>query len=177
MITYAGIGSRTTPPHILEQMKEVAIVCAQKGFVLHSGGASGADSAFELAHKGAGGQCKIFLPWKNHNGNDSALYPPHPRAFEIARQFHPCFGKLLKTIQPFIARNMHQILDESLDRPVRFVVCYTPNGQETSAEYTKASGGTGSAINVADHYNVPVFNLRNIGRYEDVLEFIDMIKE
>ena len=63
--TYAGIGSRETPPDICKIMTEIAKRLAHLGLTLHSGGAEGADSAFE---RGAILRRKIFLPWDGFQG-------------------------------------------------------------------------------------------------------------
>jgi len=47
VIYYAGIGSRSTPDNVLGIMEKLGIVLAKKGFILRSGGADGADKAFE----------------------------------------------------------------------------------------------------------------------------------
>ena len=48
---YAGIGARATPPEILNLMTRAAFALTKRGYVLRSGHAIGADSAFE---RGAG---------------------------------------------------------------------------------------------------------------------------
>ena len=45
---YAGIGSRNTPENIQAIMTKLATKLESLGWVLRSGGADGADSAFEL---------------------------------------------------------------------------------------------------------------------------------
>ena len=45
--TYAGIGSRSTPPEVQAVMRTLANNLEYTGFTLRSGGAKGADSAFE----------------------------------------------------------------------------------------------------------------------------------
>lgn len=52
---YSGVDSRKTPPNILDLMTKVAQKLAGQGWVLPSGGADGADSAFETGVKQAGG--------------------------------------------------------------------------------------------------------------------------
>jgi predicted Rossmann fold nucleotide-binding protein DprA/Smf involved in DNA uptake len=47
---YAGIGSRETPKEICNKMTEIASLLEKQDFVLRSGGANGADSAFEKGH-------------------------------------------------------------------------------------------------------------------------------
>lgn len=72
--TYAGIGSRETPPDICAVMTQVAHILSAMGWRLNSGGA---DSAFE-----AGASLKdIFLPYKGFNKNRSLLWNTDPRAY------------------------------------------------------------------------------------------------
>lgn len=61
---YAGVGSRETPEDVLQLMRQFAIKLANLGWVLRSGGAPGADSAFEAGCKEVQGRMSIFLPWK-----------------------------------------------------------------------------------------------------------------
>ena len=44
---YTGIGSRNTPKEVLELMKTIGKYLGCLGYELRSGGADGADSAFE----------------------------------------------------------------------------------------------------------------------------------
>jgi predicted Rossmann fold nucleotide-binding protein DprA/Smf involved in DNA uptake len=44
---YAGVGSRETPAHVCKQMTELAKRLESFGLTLRSGGAKGADKAFE----------------------------------------------------------------------------------------------------------------------------------
>ena len=46
---YTGIGSRKTPENILKKFKDIATFLETKQYILRSGGAEGADSAFESA--------------------------------------------------------------------------------------------------------------------------------
>ena len=135
---YAGIGSRKTPLGIQEQMTVFARVMNKEGYTLRSGGADGADMAFE---KGAGGNCEIYLPWKGFNGNPSPLWPPSPEAFIMGKHYHKGWNNLSEDGKKYHARNCHQILGQDLKTPVEFVACWTKDG--------KASGGTGQAIRIA----------------------------
>lgn len=155
---YAGIGSRKTPKQILEQMTEIATGLATCSWTLRSGGAVGADKAFEA---GAGDKKKIFLP----TGDIPDV------AFEISAKYHPTWGGLPPYVKQLHARNAMQILGENLDIPAKFVVCWTPDGAEK--ETTRETGGTGQAIRIANAYRIPVFNLANEGRMEQVKEFCD----
>jgi len=150
--SYAGIGSRKTPDIVLESMKHAARYLWEKGLILRSGGANGADTAFEDGLPLRAGNAKeIYLPWEGFNGNKSALFQPTQRAYEYARRFHPAYKQLSKGAQKLMARNTHQVLGKDLDDPSLFILCWTPDG--------KGEGGTGQAIRIADAHDIPVFDM------------------
>ena len=146
---YTGIGSRSTPEDILQIMTQLATKLANDGWTLRSGGANGADTAFELGatHK------EIYLPWKGFNNSPSDLYSPTPEAFTLAKYFHPAWDKLSPAVRKLMARNMHQVAGLDLLTPSSFLVCYTPNGALT--------GGTAQAIKYAMSLDIEVINIGN----------------
>jgi hypothetical protein len=131
-------------------MTSIASFMEKQGYILHSGGAEGADNAFELGVHNTDMK-KIFLPWKGFNSNISMLYGVSEKAIALAKAFHPSWDTLSYAAKILIARNGYQVLGDSLDTPVDVVICYTPHG--------KAEGGTGQAIRIAQHYKIPIFNL------------------
>lgn len=144
-------------------MHEIALRLARRGLVLRSGGADGADSAFEAGCDAAGGRKEIWLPAKGFNGSSSALFPPTDAAKRVAAAAHPLWPRLSMFAQQLHARNAHQVLGADLDDPVLFVVAWTPDGAECEAERTHATGGTGQAITLASRAGVPVINLARPG--------------
>lgn len=150
-LTYAGIGSRETPSDICEIMTELAQRLGRLGYTLYSGGADGADAAFE---KGALNK-KIFLPWDGFNGRradgDQYIVPPYVE--DLARKFHPAGDRLKAGALKMMSRNCYQVLGPDLKSPIDFIVCWTKDG--------KASGGTGQAIRITESIGIPVFNLKN----------------
>lgn len=60
MNAYAGIGSRKTPKNVLDFMFEIGKELALLGYVLRSGGAEGADSAFEKGADSVKGMKEIY---------------------------------------------------------------------------------------------------------------------
>ena len=170
---YAGIGSRKTPTSVLEFMTQAAASLEKKGFILRSGGAAGADSAFE-----AGCTNKdIYLPWPSSaHGRNGIVLGTHPEAVRIAKMYHPAWERLGQAAQKLMARNVGQIIGNPYN-PIlsSFVLCWTPDGAEKST--TIATGGTGQAIRMAIAYNVPVFNLANdncVGRLKAYLETLEV---
>ena len=156
MYSYAGIGSRQTPSDVLLLMEKIGVKLALMGFMLRSGGADGADSAFERGCDRAGGEKQIFLPWPGFNGRNSPYSWPKDGAFRYAEWYHPAWDRLSNPAKKLMARNAHQVMGPELDDWVKFVVCWTPDGQ--------ASGGTGQALRMCEGDPSPfVFNLKNEG--------------
>lgn len=147
MLHYTGIGSRSTPEPYLSRMTILATELAKKLIVLRSGGASGADMAFE---RGAGALKEIYLPWKNFNGNLSHLHHISDAAMDMAKQFHPAWHRLSDPVRKLMVRNSYQVLGYDLQTPSDFVVCWTENGQLT--------GGTSQALRIAVHHEIPIIN-------------------
>lgn len=140
---YAGIGSRKTPDYHLGIMQAVGLSLASLHFTLRSGRARGADQAFERGARYGGGFCEIYEP----------RYDLPKSWFEHAAMFHPTWRKCSSDAKILHARNSAIMLGGDLLHPVRFVCCWTVDG--------KASGGTGQALRIAEHHNIPVFNLFN----------------
>lgn len=154
---YAGIGSRETPIEILNLFTKLGKYLAKKNYILRSGHAEGADSAFEYGCDMESGQKEIYLPWSGFGGSTSNLVVSDPKAFEIAEKYHPYWHNLKQGAMKLQARNSHQVLGWDLKTPSDFIICWTKGG--------KGSGGTGQALRIAKAYDIPVFDA---GKYESV---------
>lgn len=149
--SYAGVGSRETPRHILTAMTNAAAQLSKEGLILRSGGAYGADTAFE-----SGAQkdlMRIYLPWRGYCGNTSPNFNIPDKAFQISAEYHPAWDRLSDTVQKLMARNAQQVLGTYLNDPALFVLCWTFGGN--------AGGGTGQAIRIALAHDIPVIDLGN----------------
>lgn len=147
-LIYAGIGSRQTPEHIMTLMTEFAEWANENSWICSTGGAKGADTAFI---NGAGTQLHNWLPFANYNGYKSNMPSVKQKALEMAKKFHPNPDAIRGNTWLMHARNCNIVLGEHLIEPVKFIVCWTPNGE--------MSGGTGQALRLAKHYNIFVLNL------------------
>lgn len=164
-IYYAGIGSRETPIHVLRKMSSLAKVFAKLGFILRSGKAIGADSAFEHGCIIANGKHELFT--KRDSDGDW-------KAFELAESLHGKWDYLSPSSQSLHARNTYQILGKDHSSPVSFVVCWTPYGAETLHELRQRhNGGTATAIKLACLNNIPIFNLQKDDAEIRLQQFID----
>lgn len=167
---YSGVGSRSTPPQILKAMYLISHTLASIGnWTLRSGGACGADTAFERGCTDAGGTKEIYLPWKSLNGNTSDLYCPSDAAMLIASELHNGWKHLKQPARLLMARNVHQVLGRDLATPSKFLVCYTRDGCISHAHYSRNTGGTGLAISLASLLNIPVFNMHDRSVTSDVV--------
>ena len=176
---YTGIGSRETPQPILDLMEALGEALCRHNWVLRSGGAKGADSAFERGalkarpkYGAANRPIEIWLPWEGFehrpegNGWDYVL--GHTADAEIAERFHPAWDRCSQGARKLHTRNVGQILglrvtnygsENDPDPEVysyrqprsKFVLCWTKDGL--------GAGGTGQALRIANFYGVPIFDL------------------
>lgn len=158
-IYYAGIGSRRTPRSICVTMTRIAAKLEMLGYKLRSGGAPGADEAFEDGVTSLSNM-DIYLPCPNWRGNLSPHTAVSQEAMDLSEKFHPNYGALSTFGKWLMGRNSYQILGEDLKTPVLFVICYTPDGCDmVRVQRTSRTGGTGQALSIAHTNNIPIFNL------------------
>jgi len=116
MKTYAGVGSRKAPEDVLKLMEKIARRLAELGWTLRTGGAEGADQAFERGARAGGGAVEVFLPWPGYNGyREGALKAPSSEAVRLAAALHPAWNRLSQGVQKLMARNSHQVLGAGLE--------------------------------------------------------------
>ncbi len=163
---YAGIGSRNTPRPVLILMGEIAMMLADYGLILRSGGAPGADTAFENGCDRRGRKKEIFLPWKRFNNHPSPFFDPPEDARILASFCHPNWTACGSTARKLHARNCQQVVGLHLNDPVDFVLLWAPE------ESGRVKGGTATAVNLARRMKIPTFNLWDESTYERWKEMI-----
>lgn len=155
---YTGIGSRRTPLGKTYEMTIAAQLLENASYILRSGGAQGADSAFEQGVRNFNNK-EIYLPYKNFNGKKGIILPIDSRYDNLVYRTHPIGKRLSSTTLPYHRRNCCQILGLNLDKPSKFILCWTPDG--STGETSRNTGGTGQAIRIAKLYNIPIINMKN----------------
>lgn len=160
--TYAGIGSRKTPPEVCQVFASLAGRLGQAGWTLRSGRAEGADSAFECGARNVPGSCEIFLPEDlrplSMRVNDKTttwhyideVTGSSIGAKLIARLLHPNGKNLNPHALELHARNTYQIIGQDMNSPVQFVVYWTEGG--------RGEGGTGQALRLAKMLNIHIID-------------------
>ena len=160
---YAGIGSRKTPDNILIIMKNLAKSLSKRNYCLRSGGAIGADSAFEYDCDLVNGSKEIFYV------NDSNKF-----LIEFVKKYHPFFDNLSEYAKKLHSRNVLQMFGPKINEKEfsKFVVCWTPDGYGSNNNFkrTRLTSGTGTAIQIALEHNIPVFNLQCMNIYDVIRE-------
>jgi len=144
---YAGVGPRATPWAVMCAIKTVGIQLCQRGLILRSGNAIGADKAF--AHNVPPNMKEIF------HAQDANIVALH-----MAAQFHPQWHHLSNYVKRLMARNCQILFGRNLDDPVSFVISFYQD---------KSKGGTGHTIRVAEYYGVTVYNLADYLRQKHIV--------
>lgn len=157
---YTGIGSRETPKEALDIFTQIAEVLDILGYKLRSGGADGADTAFELGSSDK----EIYIPWAGFNKSTSRYHNVSDEALHMASKYHPYWDKCSPGAKKLHARNCYQVLGYDLKTPTSFIICYTKGG--------KGGGGTGQALRVAKDHNIKIFDA---GGYDDLGYFYDEV--
>jgi len=176
---YTGIGSRETPIEICQEMTSLATELEVRGYCLRSGNAVKADQSFQ---RGVKEKAEIWLPCLGFEEEFTSNYPNHHyrivgrhdsvgehdnEAWESVNKFHPAPDKLSEFGRAAMARNFRQLISEDGLNDSRFVICWTKDGKD--------SGGTGQALRIAKHYNIPILNMFNLSK-EDVLRKINFME-
>lgn len=160
---YTGVGSRNTPAPVLRQMEQIATTFHDRGWRLRSGAADGADQAFG---RGARDRADIYVPWRGFGftergarvmelQHDWMLYPEQVRLFKLGC---PHYAQLSQGATKLHARNVLQVagdVEYGAAEPSRLLICWTPGGRTV--------GGTATAIRIAEHLKIPVYNLGKPG--------------
>ena len=145
-------------------MKKAAIWLAERNWILRSGGAAGADTAFlSGAEEVPDTPTEVWTishqhqvaPWTDARMPSEASWQ---KALLIAQRCHPAWDRCSRMAKHLHGRNSLIMLGHELIDPVRFVICWTPGGE--------IIGGTGQIIRMANEFNIPVLNLGSARRGE-----------
>lgn len=169
---YTGIGSRKTPKDVCDWMYNFAVKMRNAGIKLRSGGAIGADSAFE---RGSGRIKEVYIHKNGYKGKyhnrlnvalDMLTGDKREECYHKAASVHQGWRNCDDWARAMHARNILQI--EGVDGPLSdFVVYWT--------EYDKSfnpKGGTATAVNYGKSLGIPTFNLNVPTQKDELLAFV-----
>ena len=173
---YTGVGSRNTPQEVLDIMILIGEYLAKGEYCLRSGGAAGADKAFETGCDNANGNKRIYVPWNGFQGNtidnEHIFLGVDTHSMKIASKHHPAWSRVGQAGQKLMARNTYQVLDWDLHRTkleaeASMLICWTPDGAINQT--TIKTGGTGQAIRIAKAYGIKVWNLQRQDHMDKIM--------
>jgi len=150
---YTGVGSRSTPSEILDLMKNIAIKLSNENWILRSGGAIGADNAFEKGVDSVNGKKEIYFA-KHAN----------QKAIDLAATIHPAWNKCTDYVKKLHARNCFQVLGYNLNIPSKILICWTKDGKDI--------GGTRTAIVLARKNKIRVLNLALAIDFDTIMQYM-----
>lgn len=196
---YTGIGSRETPQSVMGVMEDAAFRLARMGWVLRSGKAAGADTAFQLGmqrYAEAVGfnplkhLAEIYIPWAKFKGGEGTrsdwdislpyvdmLLPDQIATRDnIVHEIHPG-AAYMKEHKPgayaLHSRNVHQVLGMNLDqtRVSSFVIYFAEEDKKGNPK-----GGTATAVKLAKKYGSRCLNLYNIDNWIILDKFLESLE-
>jgi hypothetical protein len=161
-LEYTGIGSRKTPENVLKLMQKIGYRLGTLGIRLRSGGAEGADSAFEVGARRVfkekhGPEPLIYIPCPGFRGKSGITFVQNSHiqkeATRIIQDLHPAWDRCSDFAKKAHSRNAFQVLGSDLRTPSQFLVFY--------AEVSRGQiqGGTRTAVALAQNFHIPCFNL------------------
>ena len=156
----SGLERTQTPPEMLGAMTELARGLERTGWHLHSGGADGADTAFENGTTRAGRT--VYLPWKGYNdrtGDECVTLTnsEQSHAQGVVSKYHGAWQRCSRGARALHGRNhaiIHGLGHAAADRRVDAVICWTPGGA--------TQGGTATGMKMARTAGIPVLNLARV---------------
>lgn len=144
-------------------MIDIAKYLASSGWTLRSGGARGADTAFEAGAISNNGKKHIYLPqspFNNHRvGGDNFLLTPDEKRLarnELSFDILTHFDKMKPFAKNAHARNYFQIHGRKPEKKSQMIIYWCEEdgmGQPT--------GGTRTAVLLAREAGIPDFNLKH----------------
>jgi hypothetical protein len=174
---YTGIGSRDVTSHEFSLMVAIAQRFARDGWKLRSGGAGGADTAFEQGCAYKQGEAEIFIPWNKFGSKlinpNSKRYIPSGDNFKIAREYLidndiiPWFDRMKQGAQKLHGRNYYQVIGFG-DKSDLMAYCADDDKNGVPA------GGTRTAILLAQSFSIPTYNIRDVVQRKELLELIGL---
>lgn len=151
---------------------ELTKVLAMKGFIFRYNGDN--DPIYKEITSTDGLLVDAYLPWKKFNtGLTGKTNKPSPTAYQHTAYYHKGFSKLPNTVRAILASHVHVLLGEDCKRATSFMIVYTPDGCESAKDINfKTTGHISFDIALADEAGIPIFNLKNEGALNRLIEYV-----
>lgn len=165
---YGVVANPDAPEGIMSQIGSIATRLEAMGYTLRTAGGKGMEEAFEQVTENK----EVHIPWRNFNERQSKFTRNAKEADDVVRPFAPGFDGLKPAVQAIIASKAHTVLGKDLKNPIRFLITYTQDGCENTANKTAKTGFSGTSIALASSLRIPVFNLKNSDALERLKQYL-----
>lgn len=145
---YTGIGARLTPASICDIAKKIGCKLAQQGVILRTSGVLGIDSAFDVGRITGQGVKECIYP-----------YECTQEGLSLAASLHPNWKGTQPYDRTIHAATAHLVAGLELNLPSTCLITWTKDGCISHQTRTEETGYVGTAISVAEHFRVPIYNL------------------
>lgn len=161
-MTYAGVGSRQTPPEVLAVMTKASTWLESLGYTLNTGKTfGGKEEGADKAFSDGTNKKNLFGPEEYGVGKIVQA---------VVDEIHPNSEALKDGARKLMARNTHQVFGENLDTPVDFVLYYA---DKDPSNPIRPKGGTGQAVEMANRKGIPTINMKDNDWRKQLLEIIN----
>ena len=161
-MTYAGVGSRQTPPEVLAVMTKASTWLESLGYTLNTGKTfGGKEEGADKAFSDGTNKKNLFGPEEHGVGKIVQA---------VVDEIHPSSASLKDGGRKLMARNTHQVFGENLDTPVDFVLYYA---DKDPSNPIRPKGGTGQAVEMANRKGIPTINMKDSDWRKQLLEVIN----
>lgn len=176
------IGNRNTPAEICNHYVPVVKALLKAGHVGRSGGALGMDHVLtraieELRAEGFNDfDATVYIPTRRFNGlhwgnlghrvHYVGWFKNYAQATEMASQYHDVWHLCDEFSRQAHARNMYEVLGTELAVPSDFIITYAKTNRKGIV-----TGGTGTAIKLAQTHQIPIFN-EYVTSFDELEEFL-----
>lgn len=166
---FTGVGSRRTTRVAEDELGDVVKVLSRRFALLTcTGDASEGGDKVVWNNALEGHRIRFGPVGRSSYSLHTQVVPPDTEAYSLAvsivSKLHPAWRFLKQEHRELHIRNVFQVMGATVSRPSEFLLCWTPDGAEEKT--SKKTGGTGTAIRIANHFGIPVFNMQN----EDCIE-------
>ena len=106
-----------------------------------------------------------YLPWRSFNPGVQAPVVFHPTelAYKVLAAEHRFFSKLPDNVRAIVASEVNVILGKDCQKPVKFILAYSPCGSEgfkKGMDY-KLLGGVNFPMHLSKVYEIPLININS----------------
>jgi hypothetical protein len=167
-LPYAATGNKDMPESFKPMIQRIGRNLQEAGLILRTGGMEGLEDVIEKSAT----KLEVHLPFKDFDGKQSKFTYTSDFVKGIAKMFHTSFDTLKPVVQTFLAKNVRLVLGKDGKSPALFLLVWTEDGAETTAEKTFKTGNSGNAIEIANAIKIPVFNLARPDAEQRIYEFV-----